>query len=109
MCIRDRRVIVSLVSLALYLQLDVKLKRIKEIRIAMNRVGGKHPARAKMTESILNGKSFASRTLNRGVSALQEELSLTSDFRATAEYRKSMAGVLLRRAWEDCGLRMRVA
>jgi len=106
---RRQRVIVSLVSLALYLQLDLNSKRIKEIRIAMNRLGGKHPARAKMTESVLNGKSFASRTRNRAISALEEELSLTSDFRATAEYRKSMAGVLLRHAWEDCLARMRVA
>jgi CO/xanthine dehydrogenase FAD-binding subunit len=106
---RRQRVIVSLVSLALYLQLDLNSKRIKEIRIAMNRLRGKHPARAKMTESILNGKSFASRTLNRAISALEGELSLTSDFRATAEYRKSMAGVLLGRAWKDCLARMRVA
>jgi carbon-monoxide dehydrogenase medium subunit len=94
--------IIAFVNSAVYLKLDRKNKRVNEIRIAFNRVGGKIPERAKRTEGKLNGKSLTVETIKDAVSTLKSELKLSSDFRVSGEYRTDVADALFRRALSRC-------
>lgn len=94
--------IIAFVNSALYLRLDRKTKRVEEIRIAFNRVGGKIPERAKRTEVELKGKLLSVETVKDAASSLTSELKLSSDFRASGEYRTDVACVLFRRVLSRC-------
>jgi CO/xanthine dehydrogenase FAD-binding subunit len=51
--------IIAFLNCSVYVKLDQESKRIREIKIAMNRVSGKIPSRAKKTEYMLRGKLLA--------------------------------------------------
>jgi carbon-monoxide dehydrogenase medium subunit len=94
--------IIAFVSSAVYLQLDRKTKLVDEVRIAFNRVAGKIPERATMTEQVLRGKTLSRQLVEETASTLFKELRLSSDFRTTREYRSEVACVLFKRALERC-------
>jgi len=94
--------IIALVSSAVYLKVDRKTGFANEVRIAFNRVAGKIPARARVTEEVLRGKILNSQLIEKAASALHEELRLSSDFRVKEEYRSEVACVLFKRALERC-------
>jgi len=93
--------IIAFVNCATYLKAD-EHSRIREARIAFNRVAGKTPARAKKTEEQLKGTILTTDTLTRLETTLRSELRTTSDFRASAAYRSDVACVLLNRALHKC-------
>jgi len=77
---------------------------IREIRIAVG-PAGPTPFRAQQTEAVLRGKSPAPEVRAAAYQALLEEARFrTSPHRATAEYRRYLAGLLLEEvlelAWE---------
>jgi len=92
--------IIAFVNSAVHLTLE--RKRVLDIRVAFNRVNGKIPQRAKMTEEKLRGASLTEEKIAGAVASLNGELKLSSDFRASGEYRTQVAGVLFRRALSRC-------
>jgi CO/xanthine dehydrogenase FAD-binding subunit len=94
--------IIALVSSAVYLRLNRKTKLVDDVRIAFNRVAGKIPERARRSEETLRGKALTPQLIEAMGSVLNEELQLSSDFRASSEYRSQVAYVLFKRALERC-------
>ena len=88
--------IIAFVNCAVYLKLTEN-KLCDEVRIAFNRVNGKIPQRARQTEKILKGKKLNEQTLSKAVATLRNELKLTSDFRASEEYRLEVACAIFKR------------
>ena len=98
--------IIALVSVATFLEMDDSRSKIKCARVALNRVKGKIPQRVESVEKELLGQKLDERTIKSAVERLGEELALTSDYRASAEYRCEAAEVLLGRALADCQQRI---
>jgi len=97
--------IIAFVNCAVYLKLTEN-KLCDEVRIAFNRVNGKIPQRARQTEKILNGKKLNEQTLSNAVATLRNELRLTSDFRASEEYRLEVACAIFKRTVAKCADRL---
>ncbi len=57
------------------------------------------PARAVKTEAALIGQPWNEATLQAAQAAITQEFSPLSDLRASADYRQTILGQLLRRAW----------
>ncbi len=57
------------------------------------------PVRAKKTEAALLGQSWSLATVNHAIDVLREEFSPISDMRASAAYRQTVLGNLLKRYW----------
>jgi CO/xanthine dehydrogenase FAD-binding subunit len=94
--------IIAFVSVATYLTLNEKTKQVEEVRIAFNRVTGKIPERAKMSEEKLRGKTLSKSAIEDCVASLRKELRLSSDFRVSADYREETACALFKRAIGRC-------
>ena len=94
--------ILALVNEALSLTLEDDLQTIHSARLALNRVSGKIPALAVKTGNFLEGKRVTDQTISKAQKVLASELSLTSDFRGSGEYRTEVAQVYLRRLVERC-------
>jgi aerobic carbon-monoxide dehydrogenase medium subunit len=99
-----RRVImdVAMISSTVYLKLDVSKKKIEDVRAVFNRLKGKIPGRARKTEEYLKGKPCNEKTVEGALKILAGELNLTSDYRASKEYREAMAAVLFKRNLAKC-------
>jgi len=97
--------IIAFVNCAVYLKL-AENKLCDEVRIAFNRVNGKIPQRARQTEKIMKGKKLNEQSLADAVATLRNELKLTSDFRASEEYRLDVACVIFKRAVGRCADRL---
>ena len=98
--------IIAFLNCSVYLKLDQKSKRIDEIKIAMNRVSGKIPSRAKKTENVLRGKLLTKQQVESAITSLRNELQLSSDFRVSKEYRHEVAPVLFKRTLIKCSERL---
>lgn len=94
--------IIAFLSCAVYLQLNRENRRVDEIRIALNRVSGKIPARAKKTENAFRGRNLSKQLIESAIVTLKTEIQLSSDFRASREYRHEIAPVLFKRALTRC-------
>jgi carbon-monoxide dehydrogenase medium subunit len=93
--------IIAFVNCAVYLKL-AEDKLCEEVRIAFNRVDGKIPQRAGQTEKMMKGKKLNEQSLSDIVTTLRNELKLTSDFRASEEYRLEVACAIFKRAIGRC-------
>jgi carbon-monoxide dehydrogenase medium subunit len=94
--------IIAVASVAAFLEADENRSRIERARIALNRLRGKIPERAESVEKELLGQKLSEETIKTAGELLEKELALTSDSRASAEYRCEAAKVLLRRALMRC-------
>jgi CO/xanthine dehydrogenase FAD-binding subunit len=99
---RRNMLIIALVNQALSLSLEDDLHTIRSARLALNRVSGRIPALAVKTNKFLAGRKVSDETVREAQKVLASELSLTSDFRATAAYRVEIAQVYLKRLIERC-------
>jgi CO/xanthine dehydrogenase FAD-binding subunit len=99
---RRNMLILAMVNEALSLTLEDDLQTIHSARLALNRVSGKIPALAVKTGNFLEGKRVTDQTIAQAQKVLASELSLTSDFRGSGEYRTEVAQVYLRRLVERC-------
>ncbi len=97
-----KSLIIAVVSVAVFLQADATRSTIDCARIALNRLTGKIPERAERVERELLGQKLNEQTIKTAAELLGNELALTSDSRASAEYRCEAAKVLLRRALVEC-------
>ncbi len=61
------------------------------------------PARARRTEAALEGRPFAEATFEVAARVLAEEFTPIDDMRASAGYRRTVLGNLLRRFWHETG------
>ena len=91
---------ISLVNAAAGLQLDSK-GRVKWVRIAVGAVAPR-PIRAVKAEKLLVGRQVDESTLAEVCDEAAREVRPISDVRASAEYRREMVRVLVRRALEEC-------
>jgi xanthine dehydrogenase FAD-binding subunit len=99
---RPQGVAIAILNMAIWL--ERQNGAIADIRISVG-PAGPTPFRARRAEEILQERSPDADTLEEGLQALLSEARFrTSPHRATEEYRRSMAGVLLReilaKAWE---------
>ena len=69
-----------------------------EARIFVGGGVGETPVRASAAESVLKGATLDENTIEKAGQAVADELEPLSDHRASAEYRKAMGKVLLKRA-----------
>jgi len=81
-------------------QLTVVDTMITEARVCFSGVASV-PLRCTPAEAMLHGSSADLGTLDRAVAAARAMLSPPSDLHAPADYRRHVAGVLLRRAVQD--------
>jgi carbon-monoxide dehydrogenase medium subunit len=89
---------ISVISVAAGAQLENG--SIKEVSIAFGSVAPT-PVRALKTESYLSGKALTEDVLNEAKKLVQTDISPIDDVRASAEYRRDVAGVLLARALKE--------
>jgi len=94
--------IIAFLNCAIYLKLNKENRRVDDFRIALNRVSGKIPARAKKTENAFKGRNLSKQLIESGIATLKSEIQLSSDFRASREYRHEVAPVLFKRALTKC-------
>jgi carbon-monoxide dehydrogenase medium subunit len=92
----------SLVNAAV--TLDVDGKRVGAARIALGAVAPT-PIRAGAAEALLSGAEVTPELLDRVAGAVKDEVSPITDHRASADYRREMSGVLVRRLVEQCFFR----
>jgi len=103
---RRNMLIIAMVNEALSLTLDDDLRTIRSARLALNRVSGRVPALAAKTNRFLAGKRMSDETVQIAQEVLASELSLTSDFRASAAYRTEIAQVYLKKLMVRCSRRI---
>ena len=99
---RRNMLILAIVNEALSLTLEDDVRTIRSARVALNRVSGKIPALAVKTNDFLKGRRVTDQTIAQAQKVLASELSLTSDFRGSGEYRAEVAQLYLRRLMERC-------
>ncbi len=87
---------ISAVCAALLLQLDGGV--VTQARLAFGGLAG-IVKRAAQTEAALVGQPWTEAALQAGIDALAQDFSPLSDLRASAAYRRQVAGNLLRRLW----------
>lgn len=90
---RPQGVALPILNLAVWL--ERRADRLADVRIAVGPAGPR-PVRARAAEEALRGQVFDQSTLTRALEALLSEAHLrSSPYRATKEYRRDLAGVLL--------------
>jgi xanthine dehydrogenase small subunit len=72
--------------------------RVRSARVAYGGMAAV-PVRAAAAEAALTGKAFSEATLEAAAAAVEAELAPISDMRASAAYRRRVAGNLLRKLW----------
>ena len=95
---RPQGVAIAILNMAVWLERDGE--RIKDARISIGPAGPK-PLRARSSEAALRGKQVDDQALFSAMQALLSDAHFrTSPHRATEEYRRHIAGVLLRETVE---------
>ncbi len=89
---------ISIVSVAIVLRRD--LEKVKHVRIALGAVAPV-AMRARKAETALLGGVLSEATITTAANAAAVEVSPIDDFRASADYRRRMVDVLVRRGLEQ--------
>ena len=91
-------------AVCLAIQMTVKAGVVQQVSIGAGGVAAT-PARARQTEAALLGQPWTADTVMAATAALRAEFQPISDMRASAAYRQTVLGNLLRRFWlESQGL-----
>ena len=90
----------ALASAAVLITLDSKRDKCVNARIGLGGLAPT-PIRAKKAEAILKGKKITDDLLAKAAKAASEETSPTSGIEASAEYKKNLAGVLVKRVGKE--------
>jgi CO/xanthine dehydrogenase FAD-binding subunit len=93
---RRKALVLAIAAVAAYVELDEKAN-IKEARIALGSLAPT-PRRSPQAEGILRGARVSFEAFEAAGQAALEDISPIDDLRASAEYRKSVTPVLVRRA-----------
>jgi probable selenate reductase FAD-binding subunit len=97
----------AIVSVAAGIQVD-RQNRCLSARIALGAVADQ-PMRALAGESILVGQTMTRDVIESAAQAATQEIHPISDVRASAEYRREMSRVLVRRVLQQCAERLECA
>ncbi len=97
---RLTRVHEDLAKLNVAVRLEMQQGICSQARISMGCVGPT-PLRLKKTESLLKGAQITDELLQRVVASAQEEVAPIDDQRSTAQYRRQVSGVILKRVIEQ--------
>jgi CO/xanthine dehydrogenase FAD-binding subunit len=92
---RRKAFTLSIVSAAAYVEMDGAV--CSEARVAFGSVA-ETPIRVPEVEELLAGKEMDSQTISVAAEAAKQSVAPITDVRGTAEYRRDMCGVLLKRA-----------
>jgi CO/xanthine dehydrogenase FAD-binding subunit len=90
----------ALASASVLITLDDKKEKCVNARIGLGGVGTT-PIRAKKAEEILKGKKITDAVLAEAAKAASEESSPISGIEASAEYKKELAGTLVKRVGKE--------
>jgi CO/xanthine dehydrogenase FAD-binding subunit len=90
----------ALASAGVLITLDEKKEKCVNARIGLGGVAST-PIRAKKAEEILKGKKISDDLLVKAGQAASEETSPTSGIEASAEYKRELAGVLVKRVGKE--------
>jgi CO/xanthine dehydrogenase FAD-binding subunit len=90
----------ALASAGVLITLDEKKEKCVNARIALGGVAST-PIRSKKAEEILKGKKISEDLLAKAGQAASEETSPTSGIEASAEYKKELAGTLVKRVGKE--------
>jgi carbon-monoxide dehydrogenase medium subunit len=94
---RPQGVALPVLGCAVWVRLDASKTAYESVRVCLAPVGPK-PTRIPEVENALNGQPIADKTLQNAITAARQSLNpRTSKYRATADYRREMIEVLLRR------------
>lgn len=85
-------------AVCLAIQMTVKAGVVQQVSIGAGGVAAT-PARARQTEAALLGQAWNEDTVMAATAALRAEFQPISDMRASAAYRQTVLGNLLRRFW----------
>ena len=98
---------ISLVNVAAGLQVDAG-RRIQWVRIALGAVA---PTAIRMdaVEEQMKGRTLDAAAIAQAAEGVMGAVSPITDIRASADYRRQMSGVLVRRALEECAAQAGVA
>ena len=100
---RMTRVSEDLAKLNVAVRLEMSGNTCIDARLAMGCVAPT-PLRLTKTEALLKGRELTAEVLQRVAASVPGEISPIDDKRSTAEYRRQVSGVLLRRAIQEaCG------
>lgn len=91
---------ISVVNTGVFIEVDPKTRAINEARIALGSVAPT-PIRIKKAESLLLGKVLSPTLLKDVTSVVASEIKPIDDIRSKAEYRRDVAGELVKRAVEE--------
>ncbi len=97
---RLTRVHEDLSKLNVAVRLEMVQGACKQARIAMGCVGPT-PLRLKQTERLLSGAQITAELLQQVAASAREEVTPIDDQRSTAEYRRQVSGVILKRVIEQ--------
>ena len=95
---RRNAMAISVVSIAVMLEMESG--KCKKVRISLGAVAPK-PVRAYGVEEMLEGKEVTEILIESCCEHIQREINPINDIRASAEYRRAMASVLLRRLIQE--------
>jgi carbon-monoxide dehydrogenase medium subunit len=101
---RRKAFTLSVVSAAAYIQMEEET--CTDAKMAFGSVAVT-PIRVPEAESLLTGSKLDEETINAASKAVYEAVKPITDVRGTAEYRKDMCPVLMRRAIDQCLERLR--
>jgi carbon-monoxide dehydrogenase medium subunit len=85
------------VAVAATVRLDGAGQRCVDVRVALGAVGST-PIRARQVENLLRGQAFDQGAIRAAAAAVQHEVDPVTDVRGSADYKRDMAEVWVRRA-----------
>jgi CO/xanthine dehydrogenase FAD-binding subunit len=91
---------ISVVSTAVLLKVDLS-EKVEDIRIALGAVAPT-PIRCRRAENVLRGKKMTAALIEETAALAAEESSPISDVRASANFRRHAAQVLVQRGLHNC-------
>lgn len=94
------------VSVATVLRLDASGERCEDVRLALGAVGAT-PIRARQTEAALRGQPLTPQAIRAAAAEVAADIDPITDVRGSAEYKRDMAEVWVRRCLEQAAAEAR--
>jgi len=82
---------IPLASSAMFLQLELPSRKVRELRLWFNHLRDSIPEKAERTASAVTGELLSERVVTKASGVLSGELRPSSDFKASSEYRRRAA------------------
>ncbi|HMK23507.1 MAG TPA: xanthine dehydrogenase family protein subunit M [Terriglobales bacterium] len=95
---------IAVVNVAAAVRWDAR-QRCSGVRLALGAVAP-CPMRSRRAEALLEGQIATEKVVSRAAEIASEDIAPISDVRASAEYRREITRVLVRRAFQECSQRL---